>query len=184
MFQEMQYSGILLCYGPLLLVIGSFIAFAALGDKNARRTYLRRIDMRPDSDVDEVKPVAIGGPVKAVTPAGLPVAMEPEEVAPEAATSTAGASRMATAVAEVDEPDDLKKIEGIGPKIASVLAEAGVITFSELAEMTPQAIRDILDEAGMSAVHNPTTWPDQAVLAAAGKWDELESLQDKLVGGR
>ncbi|HBY69766.1 MAG TPA: 50S ribosomal protein L21, partial [Flavobacteriaceae bacterium] len=28
------------------------------------------------------------------------------------------------------------------------------------------------------------TWPQQAQLAADGKWDELEKLQDELDGGR
>jgi hypothetical protein len=33
-------------------------------------------------------------------------------------------------------------------------------------------------------MHDPTTWPAQAKLAAAGKWDELKAMQDNLKGGR
>mgnify|MGYP001457227878 CR=1 FL=1 len=28
------------------------------------------------------------------------------------------------------------------------------------------------------------SWPKQAALAAEGKWEELETLQDELVGGK
>ncbi len=81
--------------------------------------------------------------------------------------------------------DDLEKIEGIGPKIAEVLTEAGIATFAQLAEAAPEQIREILDNAGSQfAAHDPATWPKQAELAAAGKWDELKAWQDELLGGR
>ena len=31
---------------------------------------------------------------------------------------------------------------------------------------------------------SPETWPQQAQLAADGKWDELKALQDELDGGK
>ncbi len=82
--------------------------------------------------------------------------------------------------------DDLKKIEGVGPKIASILAESGYETFAKLAKADPEKIREILLEKGGKryAMHNPETWPKQAELAAAGKWDELKKWQDELDGGR
>lgn len=81
--------------------------------------------------------------------------------------------------------DDLEKIEGIGPKIAEVLTAAGIATFAQLAEAAPEQIREILDNAGSQfAAHDPATWPKQAELAAAGKWDELKTWQDELMGGR
>jgi large subunit ribosomal protein L15 len=83
------------------------------------------------------------------------------------------------------EGDDLKKIEGIGPKIAELLAESGINTFAKLSETKVEDIAAILSEAGSRySVHNPTTWPQQAGLAAEGKWDELNELQDRLKGGR
>lgn len=81
--------------------------------------------------------------------------------------------------------DDLEKVEGIGPKIAEALNEAGVDSFAKLAEMTPDAIREVLANAGSQfASHDPATWPKQAQLAADGKWDELKAWQDELDGGR
>jgi large subunit ribosomal protein L15 len=81
--------------------------------------------------------------------------------------------------------DDLKKIEGIGPKIAELLISGGIDTFAKLSVTEVDKIQAILDDAGSNfATHNPTTWPEQAALALAGKWDELKELQDKLNGGR
>jgi large subunit ribosomal protein L15 len=81
--------------------------------------------------------------------------------------------------------DNLKLIEGIGPKIAEVLTAAGVDTFAKLSTSDFDTLKAILAEAGGNlASHNPTTWPQQAALAAAGQWDELKELQEKLLGGR
>ena len=77
--------------------------------------------------------------------------------------------------------DDLKKIEGIGPKIASTLVEAGIATFADLAKADPANISEII--ADVRGNHVPTTWPQQAQLAVDGKWDELQELQDRLDGG-
>ncbi|NNM23176.1 MAG: 50S ribosomal protein L21 [Flavobacteriaceae bacterium] len=78
--------------------------------------------------------------------------------------------------------DDLKKIEGIGPKIAQTLTEGGIATFADLAKAKPAKIAEII--AGVRGNHVPDTWPQQAKLAADGKWDELKALQDKLDGGK
>jgi DNA-directed RNA polymerase subunit beta' len=82
------------------------------------------------------------------------------------------------------ESDDLQAIEGIGPKIASVLQSAGIGTFSQLAQADVDRLQEILTEAGIAKISDPNTWPEQAKLAAAGNWEELETLQDQLKGGR
>ena len=81
-------------------------------------------------------------------------------------------------------PDDLKRIEGIGPKLSSVLLEASVTTFAALAAKSPDELQGILDTAGVARISDPATWPEQAALAAEGKHDELAALQDALKGGR
>jgi len=81
--------------------------------------------------------------------------------------------------------DDLKKIEGIGPKIAEVLTEAGIGTFAALANTSPDAIREILEAASSRyKMFDPTTRPEQAKMAAEGRWDELKKRQDELDGGK
>ena len=81
-------------------------------------------------------------------------------------------------------PDDLKLIEGIGPKIASILAAAGITTFAQLGATDVSRLREIIAQAGLTALADPATWPQQATLAAAGKLDELKVLQGQLKGGR
>ncbi len=83
------------------------------------------------------------------------------------------------------EPDNLRKIEGIGPAIEGLLNAAGIYTFAQLAATEVEAIEAILEEAGSRfSTHKPGTWPRQAALAADGKWDELKAWQDVLDGGK
>jgi ribosomal protein L30 len=79
--------------------------------------------------------------------------------------------------------DDLERIEGIGPKIATLLRDAGITTFAQLASSSVDDLTNLLQQAGLRLA-NPETWPQQAELAAAGKWDEFERLTDQLKGGR
>jgi len=81
--------------------------------------------------------------------------------------------------------DDLKIIEGIGPKIAELLNADGINTFEELANAEISKIQTVLDNAGSRyRMHDPSTWPQQARLAFEGKMDELKVLQDSLKGGK
>lgn len=80
---------------------------------------------------------------------------------------------------------DLKIIEGIGPKIEEVLKNAGINDWATLAGTEPGRLKEILEEAGdRFRMHNPYTWPLQARLAAAGRWEEFHSYQDELKGGK
>ncbi len=78
-------------------------------------------------------------------------------------------------------PDDLTKIEGIGPVIAETMNKAGVLTFNKLAVMSQDEIQDMISD--VRGNHNSTTWPEQAQLAADGRWEALQVLQDGLDGG-
>ena len=80
--------------------------------------------------------------------------------------------------------DDLTRIEGIGPKIEEHLNSAGIYTYQELANASSEQVRNILDQVGGFAAHDPTTWPQQSVMAAEGKWEELQAWQIQLDGGR
>jgi len=83
------------------------------------------------------------------------------------------------------ESDDFTKIEGIGPKISGLISAAGISTFAELGETPVEKLKSILADAGSRySAHDPTTWPQQSAMAAAGKWDELKKWQDELDGGK
>jgi len=78
--------------------------------------------------------------------------------------------------------DDLEIIEGIGPKIAKAFNKAGILTFKQLAETPVEKLQQLLADAKF--IGDPTTWSQQAQLAAEGKMDELKRLQDALTAGR
>ena len=80
--------------------------------------------------------------------------------------------------------DDLKLVEGIGPKIEELFNQNGVHTWYQLSTTSVDRCKEILRSGGKRFdLHNPTTWPQQANLAFEGKWEELNALQDRLDGG-
>jgi predicted flap endonuclease-1-like 5' DNA nuclease len=69
--------------------------------------------------------------------------------------------------------DDLTIIEGIGPGAMQVLNGAGIYTFNQLAHMSAADLRALIDRSGIR-VSDPALWPEQARLAAEGRFDELK----------
>lgn len=100
--------------------------------------------------------------------------------------SSAGPETGAEATPPAGKPaDNLQIIDGIGPKIAALLAQNGITTFADLAAASPEDLRKMLLAAGRRfAVTDPSTWPEQAALAAKGDMEALKALQATLKGGR
>jgi large subunit ribosomal protein L21 len=122
--------------------------------KNGHRQYLTQIQ------------------IEGITASGASKAAPAKKAAPKKAAPAKAAG------------DDLKKIEGIGPKIAEIFNNAGITTFAKLAESDIDALKEILTAAGSRyASKNPSSWPKQAKMAAEGKWDELKVWQDNVQGG-
>lgn len=96
----------------------------------------------------------------------------------------AAAPAFASAMATKFQPDDLKVVEGIGPKIEQLLKGDGILTWSQLARVDTSRLQGILSSAGPRfKMHKPESWPTQAQMAEKGQWEELEQLQQRLVGG-
>ncbi len=96
----------------------------------------------------------------------------------------AAAPAVVSAMATKFKPDDLKVVEGIGPKIEQLLKSDGILTWSQLAKADPGRLQAILEKAGPRfKMHKPESWPGQAQMAGSGQWEELEILQERLVGG-
>jgi large subunit ribosomal protein L27 len=109
-----------------------------------------------------------------------PVAEEDETVAAADTTDTAP-----KASKKGPKLDDLKIIEGVGPKIETLLKEGGINTWAELAEAPVDRLKEILDAAGPRyQIHNPSTWPAQSKFAVEGRFEELKEYQEMLIGGR
>lgn len=132
--------------------------------------------------IPAVAPVA-DIPVEVEKPAPPAVTQGPIVVAPEP---------MDTIVAPVDDlpvappkHDNLKLLEGIGPKIEELLNKEGIITFRHLSEASNERLTDILRAAGSRfKMHDPESWPQQAEMAADGRWDDLKAWQDAMNKGR
>lgn len=81
--------------------------------------------------------------------------------------------------------DDLKKVEGIGPKIEQLLNADGIYSFSQLADTEVTRLKSILDKAGERfRMHDPSSWNKQAEFARDGQWDNLGKYQEQLSAGR
>jgi predicted flap endonuclease-1-like 5' DNA nuclease len=117
----------------------------------------------------------------------------------EAATVTKAANKVSAtpskqATPKAEQPavkaekvttDDLKKIEGIGSKIAEKLQEVGISTYTNLAKAPLAKLKEVLASAGTRyKMQDPNTWIEQAQLAKEGKWKELKDWQKTLKGGK
>lgn len=81
--------------------------------------------------------------------------------------------------------DDLTAIEGIDPAIAGLCHGIGITTWAELADTEVSLLRTMLADAGPGySTHRPDTWPQQARLLAAARWEEFRNLVSKLDSGK
>jgi large subunit ribosomal protein L21 len=80
--------------------------------------------------------------------------------------------------------DNIEIIEGIGPKIAKVLADNGITTFAALATAKADDMTAMLKASGgRFSLANTASWAEQAALLRDGKMEEFKKLCDELVGG-
>ena len=116
---------------------------------------------------------------------GFDAKKEEKKAAPKAKKEAVVAEEAPAAKKSAKKGDDLTIIEGIGPKVAAIFVEAGIKSFADLAKKSKEELEAILDPNGAAYVAmDPTTWAQQAQLAADGKMDELQALKDELNGGK
>ena len=130
----------------------------------------------PKAEPAKETPKATAAPAPEATPVAAVETAIPAVVADDAAPKATG---------KKPKLDDLKIVEGVGPKIEQLLKEGGINTWAQLSEADVDRLKEILDAAGPRyQIHNPSTWPAQAKFAAEGRFDELKEYQDMLIGGR
>jgi predicted flap endonuclease-1-like 5' DNA nuclease len=177
----------------LMLVIAGVIGYI-IGYRSRRVLIVELEDELAglDSQLDECQrttiPAPVVAPIAAITleeekHASLTVTEIPIVLAPEPMDTII--------VPAVDLPvvppkhDNLKLVEGIGPKIEELLNKEGIVTFRDLSEASFERLTDILRAAGTRfQMHDPESWPQQAEMAADGRWDELKAWQDEMNKGR
>lgn len=108
----------------------------------------------------------------------------PGFTAPQGASAGSAASPEVIEVVPVVVNDDLTRIEGIGPKLALKLGEAGITTFAALAATPVERLEALIAAAGPRfKLARPQTWPEQAALLAAGDEAGFAALAAQLKGG-
>ncbi len=81
--------------------------------------------------------------------------------------------------------DDLKIVEGIGPKIEGLFHNFGIKTWKALSEVPVNKCQEVLNSGGKRyRIHDPSSWPMQARMAYEGKWKELMRWQDEHKSGK
>jgi predicted flap endonuclease-1-like 5' DNA nuclease len=157
---------------------------SAANDKIASLETAPREELMPA--LKETSPAVEISSISSLASAEAPAVVEAPAVIEAPAVTKPQKNTLATEVlGKRVVQDDLKIVEGIGPKIEELLNADGISTWQQLGEASVERIQDILNRAGERFVmHNPTTWPRQGQLAHEAKWEELRAWQDQLDGGK
>ena len=81
--------------------------------------------------------------------------------------------------------DDLKIVEGIGPKIEGLFHKFDIKTWKALSEISTDKCQEVLNSGGdRYRIHDPASWPMQAKMAFKGQWKELAKWQEDHKAGK
>ncbi|MCR9227282.1 MAG: hypothetical protein NXH90_07695 [Flavobacteriaceae bacterium] len=81
--------------------------------------------------------------------------------------------------------NDLKLIEGIGPKIEKLFHNFNIKTWKDLSETSVDKCQEVLNSGGSRyRIHDPASWPMQAKMAYEGHWEQLFNWQEKHRAGK
>jgi large subunit ribosomal protein L4 len=151
---------------------------------------------RANRDADAPKPEK---KAKAAAPASKPQAVKAAPVeAPKPVAKVEAPKVEAVKAAPVETPapvveapkaaastqDDLKRIEGIGPKINDALIAAGIDTFVKLEKASEESLKAALETAGLRFAPSLGTWAEQSGFLVRGDEAGFKALTDSLTAGR
>lgn len=112
-----------------------------------------------------------------------PVPVKNSTAAVTALAFDAGAAK--AAFGKKIKQDDLKVVEGIGPKIEQLFHSFDIKTWKALSEASVAKCQEVLNSGGERyKIHNPGSWPLQSKMAYEGKWKALSKWQDEHKGGK
>ena len=75
------------------------------------------------------------------------------------------------------KPDDLKLVNGIGPKLEEVLKGQGMLTLLQMSQTPLPQLQELVHHAGEKfRLCDPETWAEQAGLILEGKLEEAHAL--------
>ncbi|MCD2171516.1 helix-hairpin-helix domain-containing protein [Rhizobium sp. C4] len=116
------------------------------------------------AEAEPAEPVVTGAPSKArsAKPAVEEVIEKHARKAVKSAKARKSAEKAAVVKTSASAKDDLKRISGIGPKLANVLIGHGVVTFAQLAKMDEAALAALDAELGLEGRILRDDWAGQA----------------------
>lgn len=166
---------------PWLLLVA--VAALVAGLVRRRRRETRPAYDRPTTSASATPPAHAADPVRppvaapmvAATPASPQLGVAELSRAPDELDLASGADVIGRTLAV----DDLKVVEGIGPKIEQLLNDSGVHSWHDLSAADVDRLRTILQEAGSRyRMHDPSTWPQQATLLVRGDWEGFRDFSN------
>lgn len=174
-----------LTFAPSLVNWSKQARFLADGDQSGFETYRDYLvrGLEPGQVVSRDYVVSTAPPAAPAAPAAKPRAKK-EAATPKPKKDAKPKTKSAPKVAEPVKPDDLKVVEGIGPKMEKALNAAGILTFAQLAAASDETIRAAIEAGGMRFAPSVPTWAQQASYAAKGDFDGLKAYQASLTAGR
>ncbi|MBE1877784.1 helix-hairpin-helix domain-containing protein [Myceligenerans pegani] len=107
-----------------------------------------------------------------------------EDVDAEAVADDAEAAAAVAPEPEQPADEDLKVIEGIGPKIEKALKAAGITSYAQVAATSEAELRESIAKSGIKFAPSVKTWAQQAQYLVEGDGAGLDEYQDYLVGGQ
>lgn len=162
-------------------------------DNSAELTKLRASNSKLQADLDACNQKVIAAN-KIVEPAPVTKSAPSTNLGASAASFAAGAATSSiafdgaaakAAYGKTIKQDDLKIVEGIGPKIEGMFKDHGIKTWKALSESTVADCQKVLDTGGKRyKIHDPASWPMQAKMCYEGKWKELAKWQEEHKHGK
>ncbi len=152
-------------------------------DNSANLKVLEDKNVRLQADLDACNKKLVAAPI-AVAPKKK--ATLKAKVAPASLAAVAfDANAAKTAFGKRIKQDDLKVVEGIGPKIEGLFHNFDIKTWKALSEASVAKCQEVLNSGGdRYRIHDPASWPMQAKLAFKGDWKKLAKWQDEHKGGK
>ena len=165
--------GILCAYFGYLLGKGKGTTI----DNSADLKLLQDKNAKLKADLEACKSKLSAGAAKSGTAGASTVA---SSLATAETTIPFDAAAAKAALGKAVKQDDLKVVEGIGPKISGMFIDAGIKTWKALSDTPVSKCQEVLDGGGdRYKVHDPASWPMQAKMCYEGKWKELAKWQDE-----
>lgn len=170
---------------PLLVgIICTFLGY--LWGKGKRNTIDNAAELKALKDKNEKLKNDLEACTKELMAAPIPKAPAPTSslaATPSGIGFDAAAAK--AAFGKRIKQDDLKLVEGIGPKIEGLFHNFDIKTWKALSEVSVSKCQEVLNSGGdRYRIHDPSSWPMQAKMAYEGKWKDLAKWQDDHKAGK